>query len=167
VSPPPLIVIFGAALTPDGRPSPSLLRRIAYGLAAARAHPDAPILCSGGAGRVGPSEAAVMAEALTAAGVAANRLILDDVSLSTRENVEAAVRQLRLGGHTGVVACSDAYHLPRITLLLRLAGVSDVAGPELRGTVGAPLGFRLGMTLREALAIVHNLAVVLVRGRAS
>ena len=39
----PAIVIFGAAVRPDGRPSPSLLRRIGYGLKAAHAHPEATL----------------------------------------------------------------------------------------------------------------------------
>ena len=62
MSAPPLIVIFGAVVRPDGSPSASLLRRIGYGLDAAKAHPDAPVLCSGGVCRPGtPSEASIMA----------------------------------------------------------------------------------------------------------
>lgn len=164
MSAPPLIVIFGAAVRPDGSPSEALLRRIGCGLEAAKAHPRAPVLCSGGAGRVGPSEAAIMAQYLAAAGVRPERLILDEASLTTLDNVDAAVRAAREGGHTRVIACSDAYHLPRIQLLLRLAGVACVVGPS-----GAPppLGHNLAMSLREAAAIVHNLASVLTRGRAS
>ena len=52
-SSPPLIVIFGAANRRDGEPSAALLRRIGYGLAAAREFPAAPILCSGGSIRLG------------------------------------------------------------------------------------------------------------------
>jgi vancomycin permeability regulator SanA len=161
VSAPPLIVIFGAAARPDGSPSEALLRRIGCGLEAARAHPRSPVLCSGGAGPVGPSEAAIMAQHLAAAGVAPRRLILDEASLSTRANVEAAARQAAEGGHPHVIVCSDAYHLPRIRILLRLAGVASVVGPM---AVGPPLGHHLAMSLREAAAIVHNLASV-VAGR--
>lgn len=99
-----------------------------------------------------------MGQYLAAAGVAPSRLILDEVSLSTLANVEAAVRVVREGGHRRVVACSDDYHLPRIQLLLRLAGVESVAGPA---GPGPPLGHHLAMSLREAAAIVHNLASVL------
>ena len=162
MSQPPLIVIFGAAVRPDGSPSEALLRRIGCGLEAAQAHPRAPILCSGGAGPVGPSEASIMAQYLAAAGVAPRRLILDEASLSTRANVEAAVRQVADGGHPHVIICSDAYHLPRIRLLLRLAGVASVVGPM---AVGPPLGHSLAMSLREAAAIVHNLASVVAAGR--
>lgn len=162
MSAPPLIVIFGAAVRPDGSPSEALLRRIGCGLEAAGAHPRAPILCSGGAGPVGPSEAAIMAQYLAAAGVAPGRLILDEASLSTRANVAATARQVAEGGHPRVIVCSDAYHLPRVRLLLRLAGVASEPGPA---AAGPPLGHHLAMSLREAAAIVHNLAAAVAGGR--
>jgi uncharacterized SAM-binding protein YcdF (DUF218 family) len=161
----PLIVIFGAAVGPDGRASPALLRRVGFGLEAAAEHPEAPILCSGGVVRPGPSEASLIAEELVRAGIAPKRLILDEASRDTQQNVEAAVRQVGLGGHPFVVACSDAYHLPRIRLLLRLAGVNSRPGPVRRGPAGPPMLHGLGMSLREALAIPHNLARALVRSR--
>ena len=159
----PLIVVFGAVVRPDGRPSASLLRRIGHGAEAARAHPDAPILCSGGAGRPGaPSEASIMAQELVERGVSRDRLILDEASLSTLDNVEAAVAQAQAGGHPYVIACSDAYHLPRIRILLALHGVRGVSGP---GVERAPLGHGLWMALRECLAIPRSVARAMARRR--
>lgn len=163
MSAPPLIVIFGAAVGADGRASSALRRRIGFGLEAASRHVDARVLCSGGAHRPGPTEAALMAEALLAAGVAAERLILDELSLSTLDNVGATVRQVRAGGHPHVVACSDAYHLPRIRLLLALHGVASTPWPCRSGP---PLPVELGMALREGLAIPHNLVAALARAAA-
>lgn len=161
MSKPPLIVIFGAVVRPDGAPSASLLRRIGFGLEAARAYPDAPILCSGGVCRPGaPSEASIMARELRAAGVAPGRLILDEASLSTLDNVVAAVARVEAGGLAFVVACSDRYHLPRIRLLLALHGVRSQPWP---GGRRAPLRHALAMSLREALAIPHNLARAMAR----
>jgi uncharacterized SAM-binding protein YcdF (DUF218 family) len=165
VSAPPLIVIFGAAIRPDGQPSDALLRRIGYGLEAAHEHPDAPILCSGGVVRPGPSEASIMAERLVRQGVRPERLILDEASLDTMQNVAAAQAQAQKGGHPYVIVCSDGYHLPRIRLLLHLHGVESRPGPVRRGPAGAPVHGWLGMSLREGLAIPHNLAVMLARGR--
>lgn len=161
MSPPPLIVIFGAALRPDGSPSQALARRIACGLAAARGHPQAPVLCSGGAGPSGMSEASVIARALAAEGIAPDRLILDEASATTRQNVEAAARAAVAGGHPHVIVCSDAYHRPRIAMLLRLAGVAARPGPS---AASPPLAHHLAMTLREAAALVHNLGAVAARG---
>lgn len=165
MSAPPLIVIFGAAVRPDGRASAALLRRIDYGYEAARRMPDAHVLCSGGVGRFGPSEASIMAEVLIDRGVAVERLILDEVSLDTLQNVEAAVRQEREGGHPYVVVCSDGYHLPRIRVLLALHGIETRAGPVPRGPAGASAAYWIGMSLRELLAIPHSLLRLLARPR--
>ena len=159
---PPLIVIFGAVVRPDGSPSASLLRRIGFGLEAAREHPDAPILCSGGVCRPGPSEASIMAGVLLAEGVDPERLILDEESRSTLDNVAATVAQVEVGGHPYVVACSDGYHLPRIRLLLALHGVRSRPWPCRQR---APLGHGVAMGLRECLAVPHNLAHAVARRR--
>jgi vancomycin permeability regulator SanA len=157
------IVIFGAAVRPDGRPSPSLARRIGYGLNAARTWNDAPILCSGGVGRAGPSEAAVMAERLAAAGVDPARLVLDEASRDTLQSVVAAARFVRARGLAGCVVCSDRYHIPRIQLLLGALGVPTTPGPLAPGRGGAPLRHWTRMRLREGLAIPYDLALVLAR----
>jgi len=160
VNAPPLIVIFGAVVRPDGSPSASLLRRIGFGLEAACEDPRAPILCSGGVCRPGPSEASIMAQVLLAQGVAPERLILDETSLSTLDNIAATVAQVEDGGHPHVVACSDGYHLPRIRLLLALHGVTSRSWPCRER---APLGHGVAMGLRECLAVPHNLAHVVAR----
>ena len=162
-APSPLIVIFGAAIRPDGTPSAALLRRIDYGLVAARLHPDAPILCSGGAPRPGPSEASIMAEVLRREGIAGVRVILDEASLNTLDNVAATQRCVREGGHTVVIACSDGYHLPRIRMKLALHGVRSLPGPVPRGPGKGAFGHWLGMSLREGLAIPYYLLVLLAR----
>lgn len=159
----PLIVVFGAVVRPDGAPSAALLRRIGYGAAAARAHPDAPMLCSGGVHQPGaPSEAAIMARILVERGVSADRLILDEASLSTLDNVEAAAAQVRAGGHPYVIACSDAYHLPRIRILLALHGVR---GEPWRPGERAPFAHGLSMALHECLAVPYNLIRAMARRR--
>ena len=158
MSAPPLIVIFGAAVRADGRPSAALLRRIGYGFEAACAHSDAAVLCSGGVGRAGPSEASVMAGILERQGLARERLIADEASLDTLQSVAAAARLARVRGSAFVVACSDGYHLPRIRLMLGVLGVRSVAGPR-SGPRGDRL-HRLGMALREIPAIPYDVALV-------
>lgn len=160
----PLIAIFGAAVLPSG-PSRSLLRRIGYGLAAARAHPQAKVLCSGGVGRFGPSEASVMVERLVAEGVALERLIADEESLDTLQSVVAAGRWRRKLEASQVIVCSDVYHVPRIRLMLRALGVPSAAGPRLPGRGGSSLAHWTRMTLREGLAIPYDLAIVLAQRR--
>ena len=162
----PVIVVFGAAVRPDGTPSPSLARRIAYAARAAEAHPDAPILCSGASDGRGPSEASVMAGVLTARGVSPERLVLDEASVDTLQSVIAAARLVRLRGLGGCIACSDRYHIPRIRLLLGALGVASAPGPLAPGRAGVGWRAWAFMRLREAAAIPYDLAIVLVRRRA-
>lgn len=155
------IVIFGAAVREGGRPSQALARRIGYGLAAALAC-EAPVLCSGAAGRYGPSEAFVMARALKEGGLPSDRIVLDEESRDTLESVLATARFLRRRGHSHCVICSDSYHVPRIRLLLAVLGVRTEVGPVPRGPAGSP-AYWWRMVLREALAIPYDLAIVLAR----
>ncbi len=157
----PLIVIFGAALQPDGHPSPALLRRIAFGLAAAELHPCAPILCSGGARRPGATEASIMYDHLLAAGVARDRLLRDDASLTTLQNITAAAQQVRRVGYPVVVICSDTYHMPRIHLGLAFLGVRSARGPVPRGRGGASWSHWIAMWLRESVAIPFYLFILI------
>jgi vancomycin permeability regulator SanA len=159
------IVVFGAAVRADGGPSPALARRIAYAAHAARSVPDAPVLCSGAAGKVGPSEASVMAGALAAAGVAERRLILDEASVDTLQSVIAAGRFIRRERLAGAVICSDRYHIPRIRLLLGALGVATAPGPLQPGRAGTPLRHWTRMRLREGIAIPYDLSIVLARRR--
>jgi len=159
----PVIAIFGAAVMADGRASPSLRRRIAYGATAAAAWPEAPVFCSGGVGAVAPSEASIMREGLLAAGVAERRLVLDEASLDTLQSVVAAARFARREGCDGCIVCSDRYHIPRIRLILAVLGISSVAGPTARGLKGTRAYYQVKMHLREALAIPYDLAIVLIR----
>jgi uncharacterized SAM-binding protein YcdF (DUF218 family) len=158
----PLIAIFGAAVGPSGRPSAALLRRIQAGYEAAQRHPEAEIVCSGGVGRYGPSEASIMAQVLARRAVAPERLILDEDSLDTLQSVVAVARLARPRG-AGVVVCSDGYHVPRIRSMLAVLGVASRPGPRPAGPYAASLGHRLSMGLRECAALPYDVAIVLAR----
>ena len=148
-------------MRPDGGPSPSLARRITYGLEAARADPESVVFCSGGKGRFGPSEASVIAAGL-AGEVAEARLMLDESSKDTLHSVIAAVRYARANDFFQCIICTDGYHLPRARLLFWLMGMKSKAGPFQRRRSGTRL-YRLRMRLREVLAIPYNLAEILFR----
>src|SRR5689334_22604879 len=110
------IVIFGAAVRPDGTPSPTLARRVGYAIHMADEHPESLVLCSGAAGRTGPSEASVMAQLLGQAGVDPCRVHLDEESTDTFQSVVATAEFIRRQCLQRCVVCSDRYHLGRIRL---------------------------------------------------
>ena len=158
------IVIFGAAVWPDGGPSPSLRRRVAYGRQAAQADPEALVFCSGGVGRHGPSEASVMADLLIQAGIDPARIALDEQSRDTMENVAAAAAFIRDEALEGAVVCTDAYHVPRVRMLLRAAGVASRVGPVRKGYAGTRRHW-LRMGAREVLAYPYDWALTRIARR--
>ena len=159
-----VIVIFGAAVWPDGQPSPALRRRIAYGLKAAREDPDALIFCSGGVGRHGPSEASLMAQHLVAGGADPARIVLDAESRDTLQNVLAAARFIVTEQRLGAVVCTDGYHAPRVRMLFASLGVASRLGPITPGHAGSRRHW-LRMVARELLAYPYDLAIAVLRSR--
>lgn len=149
----PTIVIFGAAVFPGGRPSPTLERRVraafAFGGTAARYMP------TGGIGRHGPSEARVMAALLRTLGVPADRIELEETGTDTLSSALACAALLR--GRAGVFAASSGYHVPRCRMLLRLAGVPAGACPP------GPEPFALYWVLRECAGLPWDWLVMHAR----
>ncbi|GAC1337936.1 MAG: hypothetical protein NVSMB18_03570 [Acetobacteraceae bacterium] len=118
----PVIIIFGAAVRPDGRPSGAMQARVEAALHCAERLPRVQFVPTGGQGRFGPPEAEVMAGLLRARGVPAERITLEPTGVNTIRSVLACARLLV--GQTGpVLVATSAYHMPRCVLLLRLAGV--------------------------------------------
>ena len=106
-----------------------------------------------------------MAETLLKDGLPRERLIADEDSLGTLQSVVFVARLVRQGRGAPVVVCSDDYHVPRIRVMLAILGVRSVAGPRSRAWPRGDRLHRLGMTLRELVAIVYDVAIVAVRRR--
>lgn len=149
----PVIVVFGAAVWPGGRPSGAMRRRVEGALLAANQHPLAPILASGGVGRHPPSEAQLMHDLLVEAGITDSRILLDPVSTTTLASVVNTTKVLsrRFAG-ASVMVCTDRYHQPRCIWLYRLAGIDAKRCPVASCRSATGLRRWLFYQLREALA---------------
>lgn len=124
------MVIFGAAVRPDGRPSGVLRRRIEGALAAARAIDDPWFLTTGGLGREGHVEAQVMAGHLTAGGARAERVLVEGAALDTLQSVRLCHEILAARRDVGeVVVCTSRFHQPRCAMLLAMLGYRVVRPP--------------------------------------
>jgi vancomycin permeability regulator SanA len=136
------ILILGAAVWPDG-PSPTLRRRTDHAAALWHAGKARLIIPCGGMGQHPPTEAAVMRDLLIASGVPSDRIIEEDQSSTTLENIRNAMRLL---GGTDVIIVTDRYHGPRACMVAAHFG--------LRATVEspAPLRSHLRQHIREAFA---------------
>lgn len=149
-----LIVVFGAAVRPDGSPSATLRRRAQIAARAALADSTAEIFCSGAVGTYPPSEAKVIASLLDGA-VAPDRVHLDEVSRDTLQTVRAATAFARTHGFDACVACTDRYHQPRVRMLFALFGMPASSASGSVSDSG-PWRYRAKMAVREAAALPYD-----------
>lgn len=156
----PAIVIFGAAVRADGRPSTALRRRVEAAVAAGRGMADVLYVPTGGIGRYGPAEAEVMAGLLRDLGVPAQAILCEPTGTDTLSSVRAVARLLR-GQRAPVHAATSAYHLPRCLLLLRMAGLPARACPAPAVPAARSFRRRWYWRLREALALPFDAALML------
>lgn len=148
------IVIFGAAVRPDGQPSNTLRRRVEAAAAFGARQPEALYMPTGAVGRYGPSEASIMARLLENFGVEPSRIMLEETGTDTLSSARACARLLKQAGHAGpVYAATSAYHLPRCVMLLRLAGVAARACPPPAFPAAHRLRARWYWRLREVVAV--------------
>ncbi len=155
-------MIFGAAVRPDGSPSPTLRLRVEAAAAFGGQHNPSHYIPTGAKGRYGPSEARVMADLLQDFGVPQERITLEETATNTLRSALAAarlLRQLSQSRNGKIYAASSLYHLPRCCLLLRLAGCPARPVPPPQANSPQAYGW-----LREAAALpVDVLIILLVR----
>lgn len=131
------LIVLGASVYQDG-PSPGLTRRINAVMNCLNAHPNAVIIASGGQGRDEPiSEAQCIRDELVKRGVDPARIVLEDKSTDTRENI-AFSKALMSGVDAKVGIVTNNYHVWRALRLARRAGLvnaygiaSEYTGPTL------------------------------------
>jgi vancomycin permeability regulator SanA len=157
------ILIFGAAVRPDGKPSVTLKRRVAAALVCAKGHNEVKFIPTGAIGRYGPSEASVMADLLRESGVGSDAILLEETGTDTLSSVLAIVRLLRENPPRGpVMVATSAYHLPRCLILLRLLNVPAKPCAPTRERAGAFRWKRWYWRLREVPALPYDAMLALL-----
>jgi uncharacterized SAM-binding protein YcdF (DUF218 family) len=117
------LVIFGAAVKPDGSASGSLARRVFGALDVAKPIASPVFLATGGQGRYGPPEAVVVRTMLLSAGIPLERIIVEDKGVDTLDSVRRChlILQQRADADV-IIPCTSNYHAPRCGWLLRFLG---------------------------------------------
>ncbi len=156
------VLIFGAAVRPDGKPSVTLRRRVEAAIGAAEGRQTARFIPSGAIGKYGPSEASVMAGLLLESGVSGERIQLEETGSDTLSSVRAVTRLLRKAPHPGrVMVATSAYHLPRCLILLYLFRCGCASLPAASGSSAASWGQRWYWRLREVPALPYDAVLAL------
>ncbi len=121
------VIVLGAQVRGE-RPSRALRRRLDRAAEYARANPETLLILSGGQGPdEGISEAECMRRCLTEQGIAEERLLLEDRSTSTRENLSFSAKLLdKEADSVGIV--TNSFHIYRAMMLARRQGYAHTSG---------------------------------------
>jgi len=147
------VIVLGARVKKDSL-SLSLQYRLDAALQYANEYPHVTLILSGGQGPDEPmSEAEAMRRFLTKNGIDEDRLILEEKSTSTYENILFSKKLLPSEIHTITIITSD-YHLARARKIAASLGLeSDAVSAETPTVVAAKL------TVRERVALVKTYIV--------
>ncbi len=121
------ILVLGARVQKNGIPSKPLYWRIGAAEKYLRENPHTIAVLSGGQGADEPmSEAQCMYDALIARGIAADRLIVEDKSTSTGENIRFSLALMDADASFGVV--TNNFHVFRAVKIAENLSGKDVSG---------------------------------------
>lgn len=155
---PKVIVILGSS-TPNAQPSPTLAERLKLGHKLAQKFPNALLVVSGGVDfRQTISEAKVMADYLAGLGLSSSRILIEDKSTSTYENLMFTARLLRSQGimqDPPTVLVTSDFHTLRAGWIASKASWRDV---KTAGSI-TPLYLRFNAWTREYFACLSGLVL--------
>ena len=148
------VIVLGASVRTDG-PSKTLALRLDKAAEYAAQNPDTVLVLSGGQGADEPStEAAAMRDYLLEKGVPQEKMLLEERSRSTAENIaysrELIRSQARASQRTGILTSN--FHLLRARLIASKQGLSQVSGIAAESDRVLFVHF----CLRESLAILKD-----------
>ena len=129
-SEPNTVLILGAQVKGENKekayPSKILKERLDAAIPYLEKHPEATVIVCGGQGTDEPdSEANVMANYLIKQGIPEEKIIREDTSTRTKENIQNAQKKQDL--NNTLIVTSD-YHVYRGKLLAKRLGIKEVSG---------------------------------------
>ena len=147
------IIVLGAGLNGE-TPSKALVFRLDAAYDYATKNPDAIIVVSGGQGKnESIPESTAMKRYLLKKGIAEERIIEENASTSTKENLlfSKAILDEALGNDYRTVIVTNDFHILRAESLAEAVGFSSVTHTSGR----TPLSIFVPSTLRECAAVIY------------
>lgn len=143
------LIVLGAGVW-NGGPSPALRERLDVALQVWNDGLVPTIICTGGVGDDPRSEASVCAEYLQARGVPPEKVILEERSASTWENLTNVRPILQEQGLQKVLIATHGFHMKRALIQARDLGVDASGAPVRIRPINEPL-----LILREVAALTY------------
>ncbi|GAN63873.1 hypothetical protein AA0313_2174 [Acetobacter indonesiensis NRIC 0313] len=159
------IIIFGAALRPDGSPSPALVNRVNAALSFGQNSPNALYIPTGAVPQAGRTEADVMSELLKNAGISDGQIIAEQTATDTFDSIVACSKILQKQNikNQSIMLATSPYHMPRCLLLMKIAGWETKAIPFPYASLQGKTAFQKFYILtHEALACAWDALLVLL-----
>lgn len=155
---PKVMVILGCQVKPWG-PSILLQDRINKAADYLKDHPDVVVVASGGQGPdEHMSEAQAIHDALVEQGIDPNRILQEDGSYNTIQNLRYSMALLEENGYDiedDIVVVSNGFHLTRVRMLWnRIHGDDDNLSTLAAPSSHVPSRFK--MYIREPIALVKS-----------
>ncbi len=150
VAPSDIALVLGSKVERDGQPSRGLRARLDEAVNVYHSGAAPLILVSGGLGKEGYDEAAVMGTYLVAQGIPQDHILLDGHGDTTYESARNLCRIMKERHLQSAIVVSQYFHIPRARLAVRRFGIAPVRSAhahcfEWRDLYSAP---------RECVAIV-------------
>ncbi|MEB2300084.1 YdcF family protein [Lysinibacillus xylanilyticus] len=145
------MIVLGAKVKTGGIPSLSLKNRLEEAVKYLKKYPHVKVIVSGGKGEdEDRTEASVMLKYLQDNGIDANRIVVEDQSTSTYENLLFS-KDLLPKGTKQITIVSNDFHLKRAKYLAESLGFEvDVVAAK------TPKSVELKLTLRERAALLKT-----------
>lgn len=145
------IVVFGARVWADGRPSDALADRTRTAIALYHRGLAPVLVMSGGHGADAPiSEPAAMARMAEAAGVPRSAIVLDETGLNTAGTIRAMAQLSAERGWRRMLMVTHDYHCARVKLAAAQAGLTVYTVPAVEAL---PLLGKPYFVVRELVAM--------------
>ena len=151
------IIVLGAEIYADGRPSVALRRRVVHGVELLKSDAADRIVFSGGPKKGLPTEARVMRQLAVVQGVSDKQIILEEAAQSTLGNAVACSFICNNNGWLKVILVTDAYHIWRAKILFRIHGINITASPPKALELNPKTWRWWFLYAREAAALIWNL----------
>jgi uncharacterized SAM-binding protein YcdF (DUF218 family) len=148
------IVVLGARVAADGQPGPDLRERTGHAVRLFQRGLAPYFICTGGYRNDRLSAAAVACDLAVAQGVPADKILLADGSMTTREDAASARDLMLAQGWQTAILVSHPLHLERARLLFEGQGITVYPSPTNTDLSSIPLRTRMWLTAREAVGVL-------------